>query len=213
MSHRVGAVSPDTRPRVALVHVPLTPRPLPARAAGAGEVTRGGLGAGAPVHAGQGLALGNVCLTEVTLVTRGTRAAEGGQAAGAEATVLTRGVSTQVCGHTGLTRVARQTDAGHVLPCDLAPGVGWAPGGLTPGLRSDLAPLSLVARGAGAGGGLTSHTGAAIQTEAGLGQTRVTNLECKMIKIEILLRASPRFWSHSHSPRILILIAGRIFGP
>ena len=165
------------------------------------------------MHAGPGLALDNVCLTEVTLVTRGARAAEGGQAAGAEATVLTRGVCTQVCGHTGLTRVARQTDAGHVLPCDLAPGVGWAPGGLTPGLRSDLAPLSLVARGAGAGGGLTSHTGAAIQTEAGLGQTRVTNLECKMIKIEILLRASPRFWSHSHSPRILILIAGRIFGP
>ena len=201
MSHRVGADSPDTGPSLALVHVPLTAGSLPARGAGAGEVTRGGLGAGAPVHAGQGLALRNVSLTKVTLVTRGTRAAEGGQAAGAEATVLTRGVCTQVCGHAGLTRVAGQTDAGHALPCDLAPGVGWAPGGLTTGLRPDLAPHSLVARDAGAGGGLTSHTGAAIQTEAGLGQTRVSNLEWKIIKIEILLRASPRFWSqvtHTH---------------
>ena len=153
------------------------------------------------MHAGQGLALRNVSLAEVTLVTRGTRAAEGGQAAGAEATVLTRGVCTQVCGHAGLSRVARQTDAGHAIPCDLAPGVGWAPGGLTPGLRPDLAPLSLVTGDAGAGGGLASHTGAAIQTEAGLGQTRVSNLEWKIIKIEILLRASPRFWSqvtHTH---------------
>ena len=167
------------------------------------------------MHAGQSLALGDVSLTEVTLVTRGTRAAEGGQAAGADATVLTWRVSTQVSGHTGVTRVARQTHTSHSLPCDLAPGVGWAPDGLTPGLRPDLAPLSLEARGAGAGRGLTSHTGAAIQTEAGLGQTRVSNLEWKIIKIEILLRASLRFWSqvtHSHSPRILILIAGRIFG-
>ena len=72
MSHRVGTDSSDTGLELALVYIPLTSRSLPAREAGAGEVTRGGLRADASVHAGQSLALGNVSLTEVTLVTRGT---------------------------------------------------------------------------------------------------------------------------------------------
>ena len=72
MSHRVGAASSVTGLGIALVHIPLAVVSLPARGAAAGEVTRGGLRAGAPVHAGQSLALGNVSLTEVTLVTRGT---------------------------------------------------------------------------------------------------------------------------------------------
>ena len=199
VSHRVGAVSPGAGLVVALIHIPLTALPLPARDACAAEVTRGGLGAGAAVHAGHGLALGNVSLTCVTLVTRGTRAGEAGQAAGAEAPVLTWRVPARVRGHTGVTRVPGQTHAGHALASDLTLRVCWTPHSLTPGLHPDLAPLSLVTGDAGAGGGLASHTGATIQTEAGHGQTRVSDLEWDKIKIEILLPAPPRFWSQDNT--------------
>ena len=199
VSHRVVAVSPVAGLGVALIHIVLTDLPLPARSACAAEVTRGGLRAGAAVHAGPGLALGNVSLAHVALVTLGTRAGEAGQAAGAEAPVLTRRVPARVRGHTGVTRVPGQTRAGHALASDLTPGVCWTPHSLAPGLHPDLAPLSLVTGGAGAGGGLASHTGAAIQTEARHGQTRVSDLEWNIIKIEILLLAPPRFWSQDNT--------------
>ena len=129
------------------------------------DVSVPALGAGAAVHAGLGLALGNVCLTGGALVTPGARAGEAGQVAGADAAILTRRVSAQVSGHAGVTRVSGQTHAGHTLPTDLTHGVCWTPDSLAPGLGPDLAPLPLVSRGAGAGGGLASlarHTGAAI---------------------------------------------------
>ena len=70
MSHRVGADPPDTGPGLTLVHVPLTPLSAPSCLAGAGEGPRGGLSAGAAVHAGHRGALGDVGLAEVALVTR-----------------------------------------------------------------------------------------------------------------------------------------------
>ena len=201
LTYRVGAGSSGTGPGLihipALIHIPLTAGPLPALGAGAGEVTRGGLSAGAAMHAGQGLALGNVGLAGVALVTREAGAGEAGQVAGADAAVLTRRVSAEVGGHTGVTRVPGQTHAGHTLSTDLTPGVCWTLESLAPGLGPDLAPLSLVSRGAGAGGGLARHAGAAIQTEAG--QTRVSSLEWNIIKIEILLQAPPRFWSQNNT--------------